>query len=248
MAVITAFSDETEVHSAEGKFLMGGYIAPADDWPLVESAWQDRVLDGPPKLPYLHMRKIRNSKWQQKYGITDYQAGCRVTEAAQVMHSFGNLAVIASSVRRSYLGEVFHAGRYKNNHYIPRGIDQPDYLAFVGYALFTVGQVHKKWPHARKVDFVVERKKGVTEHVREFKDELQKLLDPPLAGLVGELIPASAKDSLPLQAADVLLWHIQRYYAVDEDQNKMQVLDQERLGLLTGATSMVRFMNGKRPI
>jgi hypothetical protein len=98
----------------------------------------------------------------------------------------------------------------------------------MAYAVFILAQVYKKWPEAKKVDFVVSRKQEVTHHLREFKDELQRFVESPLQDLVGELIPASMEDRIPLQSADVLLWHLQRYYAAGRDQYKMNPVDRMR--------------------
>ena len=147
------------------------------------------------------------------------------------MRSFGNIAVLASSIRRSQLKEIFQR-RYKKARQVPLGIDQPDYLCFLAYAMLTLTQVWNKWPEAEKPNFVASKKRDVTHHVGEFKEELQKILDPPLNGLVGELIPASLENLLPLQSADVLLWHIQRYYAAGRDQYRMKPVDRMRAAQL----------------
>jgi hypothetical protein len=118
--------------------------------------------------------------------------------------------------------------RYKKSKHVPTGIDQPDYFCFMAYAVFILAQVYKKWPEAKKVDFVVSRKQGVTHHLGEFKEELQRFVESPLQDLVGDLIPASMEDRIPLQSADVLLWHLQRYYAAGRDQYKMNPVDRMR--------------------
>jgi hypothetical protein len=125
VAVFVAFSDETEVAQADGEFFFGGYVAREDEWPWVSRAWQERVLDGPPSIPYLHMREIRNEDWRATHGISLHDAESRVSEAARIMQSFGNIAVVASSIRRSQLKETFQL-RYKKAKHVPVGLDQPD--------------------------------------------------------------------------------------------------------------------------
>jgi hypothetical protein len=93
-------------------------------------------------------------------------------------------------------------------------------------------QVHNKWPEAEKLDFVISRKKKVSHHIATFRGELQQFVKPQLFGLVGELIPARMEDGIPLQSADVLLWHLQRYYANGQDQRRMNASDAMRLAQL----------------
>src|ERR1700686_3067758 len=70
MAVFVAYSDESGSGDARGQFLVGGYVASEQDWPYVAGAWQERVLDGPPRIPYLHMRECRNADWRQEVGVS----------------------------------------------------------------------------------------------------------------------------------------------------------------------------------
>ena len=177
------------------------------------------------------MREIRNAEWRNKHHISFNDAEERVSAGAKVMASFGNMAAIASTVNRADLQDLFHK-RYGKRRNIPAGIREPDYLCFIAYAAFMLGQVYNKWPEAERVNFVISRKKKVRHHIGTFRDELQKLMKPPLVDLVGDLIPASPEDQLPLQAADALLWHIQRYYASGRDQRKMNASDRIHLANL----------------
>ena len=70
MAVFVSHSDESGVGDPGGKFLVSGYVAREAYWPAIAREWQEKVLDGPPKIPYLHMREIRNEAWRNEHGIT----------------------------------------------------------------------------------------------------------------------------------------------------------------------------------
>jgi len=60
MAVFVGNSDESGVADLRGHYLVGGLIGCESNWPYLDRAWQERVLDGPPRIPYLHMREVRN--------------------------------------------------------------------------------------------------------------------------------------------------------------------------------------------
>jgi hypothetical protein len=215
VAVFVAYSDESGVADPGGEFLVSGYVADELEWPWVASAWQDRVLNGPPPLPYLHMREIRDEEWRNQHGISFNDSENRISEAVRVLYSMGAMSALASVIKRVDLQEVIHS-KFKRKKQIPVGLDEPDYLCFLAYASFVLAEVHENYPLATRVNFIVSRKNNVTEHYKDFVETMKQYFEqhqPELSSLVGDLIPASMEDLLPLQAADVLCWHLQRYYA-----------------------------------
>jgi hypothetical protein len=86
-------------------------------------------------------------------------------------------------------------------------------LAFLAYAWAALKYLAEYHPEVEKLDFVVEKKTTITQHVRDFHTDLPLALaaldNPELARLVGRLIP-DGKERLPLQAADLLCWHCAR--------------------------------------
>lgn len=70
----------------------------------------------------------------------------------------------------------------------------------------------------------------MTHHLHDFFDSLSERLRrlgrEELVRLVGELVPGK-KDRPPLQAADVMLWHLRRWEAGEHDR-----ADARRLGLM----------------
>ena len=89
----------------------------------------------------------------------------------------------------------------------------PDYFCFQAYVFAVLTYVEKWHPDAEKVDFIVERNGEITKHIQTFHSNMATVLQQRgkgfLASLVGELMPGG-KDRIPLQAADVLCWHMGR--------------------------------------
>lgn len=211
MAVFTAFSDESGAQDPVGPFLVGGYVADVDTWPWLASAWQDRVLNSRPSIPYLHMIEIRRKRWQSEHGLTWLQAEEKVSTAISVIASTGGMSAIHSEISRGDLADALQARGIKRQI----GIDEPDYQCFIGYAYHVLREVRYRYPEAERVDFVVSRKGKITDHIKEFHEELKELVkqhNPELGTLVGRLIPDDMDGSPPLQAADVLCWHVRRLY------------------------------------
>lgn len=213
MAVFVSASDEGSGANHLCPFEVTGWIAPEEDWSrFFAPAWQSRVLDGPPKIPYLHVTEIRSKSWRAQYGLTQSQADDRLDEAANVIGTMGSLYPVrivldGGLFRRTFATHKLLATTGGVKRY------EPDYYAFMTYAYAVLCRVKIKHPEAEKVDFVVEYKAGITEHLRGFYESLPNALRhikrPDLIPLLGEFIPGS-KERVPLQAADFLCWHTQR--------------------------------------
>ena len=92
MAIFVASSDESAGKNQRDTFFFGGFVGPEDDWfRFFAPAWQERVLDGPPAIPYLHMTEIRSAQWRDKYGISRLQADDRVDEAFTLIDTMPTL-------------------------------------------------------------------------------------------------------------------------------------------------------------
>jgi hypothetical protein len=225
VAVFLAYSDETETGDRDGLFLTGGCVAPEDSWQHFARAWQSRVLNGPPKIPYLHMTEIRDGDWQKEQGLSIRDADDRVSEAVRVIRSTGGVSLISSEMSKRDLREGIQDMLKRKGEDIVRGVDQPDYLCFLAFCEFAVAHVYKTSPEVEKVNFVVSRKQKVTYHIGQFHEDLKKQIDPPLRALVGDLFPGDMTRMLPLQAADLVCWHCQRFLSGKADSADRMRLD-----------------------
>jgi hypothetical protein len=133
---------------------------------------------------------------------------------------------------RSELQEAVHAKLRAERVRVVVGLDQPDYLCFLWYALLVLQQVYLRHRDAEKVDFVVSEKRPITHNLGAFHQVLLKFTElemPHLTHLVGDLIPGRQESRVPLQAADLFCWHLQRHYqqtAEEEDnRNLLRLVD-----------------------
>jgi hypothetical protein len=227
LTVFKAFSDESDVGDRIGTFLIGGYVASEKDWPDFSAAWQERVLDGPPIIPYLHMREILGDDWRQTYGISYNDSEERISEAVRVIFSSGNISAIGSHLRKDDLKLTIQPSISANHSKTSFGKIAPDYPCYIAYVSFLLDHVRMRYPEAEKVNFVVSSKNSITEHISDFHAALKLQIAPPLDTLMGDMIPGEMEKELPLQAADLLCWHMQRYFA-----NKMNCVNESRLWYL----------------
>jgi hypothetical protein len=208
MAVFVSASDESDGGHHRSTFWHGGWVAPETDWfTYFAPAWQERVLDAKPKIPFLHMTDIRDPDWCNEHGISSDEAQNKMDEAAIVIDQMGSLYPITlnasggafldahgkKKIMESVSGKK--AARFLIDHY-----------AFNAYVYTVLNYIHLKHPEAEKVDFIVERKEGVFEKLKQFYDTLgdsiSQLGHPELTKYLGELTAAS-KDRVPVQAADM---------------------------------------------
>jgi len=229
MAVFISASDESCGKTQRDPFFLGGWVGPEEDWSrFFAPAWQERVLDGPPTIPYLHMTDIRSSQWRFKNGLSRLQAEDRVDEAFNLIDTMATLYPVGVHVNAGHFRDKFASSKVVASTGSKRPFD-PDYVCFLGYVLVVVEYVAHEYPAATKIDFIIERKGNITKYIQEFHSQLaiclRALSKPSLAELVGKLIPGG-KDSIPLQAADMLCWHTARPH------DMMDSTDRRRYGLI----------------
>jgi len=216
MAVFTSFSDESAGKTKSDKFLFAGWIGPLADWQdFFAPAWDERVLAGPPRIEYLHMTDIRSPLWRESNGITEQDANNRINGACTILDQFINLHPLRVVIRGDFFHNEFSDIRVTNpkRKQFNSSKYEPDYLAFFAYAWAALKYLSIEYPEVEKLDFVVEQKTTVSEHIKNFHAELPIALEalgsPELARLVGS-ITFGDKFRSPLQAADVLAWHCAR--------------------------------------
>lgn len=232
MAVFVAAGDESDGAKQEGYFLYGGFVAPIRDWiDWFAPAWEERVLYVEPRIPYLHMVEIRSESWRNRYGLTETQAERRVDEAARVIRSMGSLQLLTTWIDGGHFRSVFKGARIarKGPQAGAYSFD-PDYVGFLGFAYNAIEYVAEHYPDAEKVDFVVERKKKVSHYVPNYLAMLKEFMEKEgrvdLVNLIGEVTPGE-KERVPLQAADMAMWHIRRSRSRESDSQ-----DERRLNVM----------------
>ncbi len=216
MAVFLSASDEADGGHHRSTFWHGGWIAPLADWTdYFVPAWQEQVLDAEPKIPFLHMTDIRDPEWLKGHGITWDQAQDKLDKAVIVINQMGSLHPVTTSASG---GAFLDAHGTKKIMQTAAGAKASrflvDHFAFKTYVFTVLHYVHLNYPETEKVDFIVERKEGVFEKLKQFYEAFEEGLKhvhrPELIKYLGELNWAG-KDRVPVQAADMLCWHASHF-------------------------------------
>jgi Protein of unknown function (DUF3800) len=238
MAVYVSYSDESENNQKDGRFLVGGYVARESDWPDFARAWQERVLDGPSKIPYYHTTEMKSRKFREEHGLTYNDSERRIDEAVRVIFSMGPMSAFAGELNKDEFSRVFRDIPKNELKRLPKVYKDPDYFCFMAYIMMLVSFVKHRYNDVELINFVVEPKQAIPSA------ELQSVIDavrlrfahddPEYAPLVGNIVQASLKDQIPLQAADALCWHMQRYHyhRLNPEKKNMDRSDESRMWYL----------------
>ena len=215
MAVFVSASDESDGGHHRSKFWHGGWLAPETDWyTYFAPAWQERVLDSEPKIPFLHMTDIRDPQWLSAHHITWDEAQEKLDAAAVTIAQMGSLHPIATNSNAGAFIDAHGKKKIVQNIRDKRAYRYlVDHFSFNVYVFAVLDYIHHEHPSTEKVDFVVELKEGVFDKLKQFydtfADSLAYLHRPELIKYLGELTAVS-KERIPVQAADMLCWHISR--------------------------------------
>ena len=188
---------------------------PETDWySYFAPAWQERVLDAKPSIPYLHMTEIRDSGWCKEHGVSWLQAQDKMDMAAILISQMGSLRPVVVNANAG----MFLDAHGKNKIMQNPGEKKPsrflvDHYCFNAYVLTVLNYIHATYPETEKVDFLVERKDGVFQKLEQFyasfENSLKYIGQSKLIKYLGELTAVS-KCRVPVQAADMLCWHVSR--------------------------------------
>lgn len=238
--VFQAAADETECGNQTGPFVFGGWVAPVFDWQeLFSKLWEDRVLNRRPAIQHLHVAELLSRHGRQKHGLNGKQAEARIDKAIAVIRRMPSLIPVWSSVDGAHFRETFAQSKFVLNKKQP-GVfaAEPDYVAFQGFAIAVLIRVAMDFPQAQTVDFIVEDKGIVTTRMKEeFYDRLPNILTnrglDHLRKLVGAFIRGT-KDRAPLQAADLLIWHVRKEKSTEataQERRRLKRMLDGRIGI-----------------
>ena len=198
---------------------------------------KERFLDGPPRIEIFHVVDLRSSQWREKNGITQEDAEARIDAAVDLIFRSRTIYAVHSSIDGAHFDREADGLLFRLNDHRRAPINfVKDYPSFHGYIYLVLSACSLK-PTAEKVDFIIEKKREVFPAMHDFHQGMSESFRnyglPRLADLIGELIPGDKK-RIPLQAADLLCWHIQRHFAHARNPSiSYSDIDRQRLDKLT---------------
>lgn len=205
---LSAYFDDSGSETGERDLVFAGLVNRDDAWEHFKVAWR-AALAAPPSIGHLKMVEANGLRGQFA-GWTRGVRDQKLEDLAKVLDRFRPTRTFDISISRAeYERYVSPAS--------PRGLSTP-YFAITFGAVSAVARHLASEGVITPVRFVFDEQNGVDTDVALFFDHMVENLDPVSRGLIK--MPIGYGDdmrNLPLQAADMLAWHIRRQREGNKD-------------------------------
>lgn len=197
---LQAVSDDSMSQSGQQRLYLAGYLNHTDQWRLFTDAWAEE-LAASPSISYLKMAEAQNLKGQFRHW-TEEQKDEKLKSLARVIRHFRPMS-FEISVSVKDFDELVKSKA-------PYGLATP-YLPCLFGVVSSVSRIVHKEGSNLPVGFIFDEQNGVGSDFLQFFPHMIRNLPAGARKLIKA--PPEFKDDktyLPLQAADMLAWHIRR--------------------------------------
>lgn len=199
LVMLQAFVDDSASDTGDERYFLACYINTAERWMEFSTAWA-AALKAPPSIDYCHMVEAQNLRGQFK-GWEPEARNRKIVSLSEVIRQHSPWSAEASLSRRDCKKIMVPAAPY--------GLSQPFFLCF-HLIIDAVARFHRREGIRIPVDFVFDEQGGMGAGAVLFY-EMIKEEHPDLKDLLGSTpVFRDDKAILPLQAADMLAWHLRR--------------------------------------
>ena len=199
--VLRSYSDDSG-NSDPPVFVLAGYVARAEQWDEFNERWIAALLE-PRRLDYFKMKEAA-ALVDQFRGWTPAERDHKLAEL---------ISIIKETVIAGFASTVYHEDyRAAFAGKISREVDTPYWLMY-----HSMMRLVLDWQFRRgddeKVSFIFDEQGKQTDQVQATWTNFLTYLPPRMKALMGDR-PSHLNDvkTPPLQAADLLAWHIRRLY------------------------------------
>lgn len=201
LAVLQAYTDESAAETGDQRLFMAGYVHTAEGWSMFSDLWIGALGLEPP-IDYLHMVEANNLRGQFK-GWDAARRDAKLSLLASVIEQLKPVSFEFSVDRRAYYANAKGVA--------PRGLAVPHFAAtfhtIAGIAHHVTEDVGLDVP----IDFVFDEQCGVSDDIGLFFPSMRKNLPKRSQAVInGDPLFRNDRQVLPLQAADMLAWHVRR--------------------------------------
>jgi hypothetical protein len=202
-----AFLDDSGWDEKSPVFVLAGYIAPETRWDSFSQGWRAVLdLEEPKKIAYCRMNEARQfeHRHSQFYGFSEAERDARLIKLGEVINQHAEHGIVSVIPIEPY--RRLFAGKFG-----PALLDRPYFLTFFGVMTSLMKLV--KTPDDR-IDFIFDTLDGDSKALLSAHYERYIALAPAQFRDAGPAIPKFAReeDCPPLQAADMMAWHVRRHY------------------------------------
>jgi hypothetical protein len=199
MASLQAFIDDSTSEVGDRRLYLAGYLNRADRWTLFSEAWREE-LKAAPSIDYLKMSEA-NAFAGQFAGWSTAARDEKLRGLIRVINHFEPMSFEFSVSREDYYRDVKPVA--------PRGIGNPHFVCCL-HVIFGIAQYVDREKVKVPIDFIFDQQTGVSDDLALFLDHMKMNLPRSARKLVARVSFENDKQFLPIQAADMLAWHLRR--------------------------------------
>jgi hypothetical protein len=203
LAVLQAFVDDSATDDGEQRLFLAGYINTADKWVLFSDAWKEALQLSPP-IEYFKMSEA-NSLNGQFYGWSVPDKDAKILALARVIRHFKPASIHCSISRRDV--KSLMKGK------VPYGFADPYGYVFSGIMVPLAHQQIQRDMIRVPIDFIFDEQENIGEEAKFWYKQIRDMQPKAVKDLLSiEPLFRNDKNVMPLQAADMLAWHIRRQH------------------------------------
>ena len=211
LAFLKAYADDSGSDLGDRRLFIAGYLNSTWQWSLFADAWHEELME-PPSVQYLHMVEA-NALRGQFAGWGKEARDQKLQSLLRVIRQFEPIS-FEFSINRVEVEQLLAPNA-------PRGLASPHFAGIlrivIGIAEFMARDGYKG-----KIDFIFDTQDGVSTDIALFWDELMKSFPRSARNAIsGPPIFRDDKDLMPLQAADMLSWHLRKEHELGGDALQM---------------------------
>ena len=199
LASLQAFIDDSASDTGDRRLYLAGYLNRADKWALFSEAWREE-LKVAPAIDYLKMSEA-NALDGQFAGWTIGARDDKLRGLVRVINHFEPMSFEFSLSREEYYRHVKPVA--------PRGIGNPHFVCCL-HVVFGLAQYVDSEKVKVPIDFIFDQQTGVSDDLALFLDYMKRNLPRSARKLIASVAFEDDKQFLPIQAADMLAWHLRR--------------------------------------
>ena len=224
---LQSVTDDSLAQTGDRRLFLAGYLNHARKWALFKDAWAEALKD-PPAISYLKMVEAQNLRGEFR-GWSREKRDAKLTSMARVIRHFDPISYQVS-VSTLEFSELVRP-------YAPYGLKTP-YFPCIFLAVSTVAQMASKgglqYRTDDSIDFIFDEQNGVSTDIDQTFNYMARNLPRRARKIInGRPIFRSDATYLPLQAADMLAWHVRR-----EHEDGLPLFGQASAERIRGSTHL----------
>lgn len=209
LMMLTVFVDDSTSDDADKLLVLAGYVHNADAWESFSDDWQN-ALDADPRIEYFKMREAESLRGQF-LGWDPIAKNAKVHALADVIVKHKPWSIESYISKAQYERTV--------GLVVPWDIRHP-YLDLFYALVIKVAQWHHSMGLRVPVDFVFDEQGQMGTDTAMWYQQIRSQQPPEIQELLASTpVFRDDKKVLPLQASDLLAWHLRRG---KEDRNKSE--------------------------